>query len=309
MRQQIKAIKEAILNALNIRKIIDYHVSKQIKIQRIAENARTRISSGIHERHDRPKEIIVSLTTYSKRIYQVHLVIESLLEQNLQADKIILWLDKDEFKSVDELPINLRRLMQYGLEIGFCDNLRSYKKLVPTLKKYPEAIIITTDDDIIYPEDFVERLYRAYLIDSSKIYFYRGHRMKVSDDNVEAYKNWDLEVEMKQSSLFNFPTGCGGVLYTCELIDKEVLNEEVFMKIAPTADDVWFKAMTLKKGILCEQIRLESPFRDKFIFLDAMDDMGLAKYNLVQNKNDEQICAVFKKYNLIQKLNFVNRDN
>lgn len=302
MKNQIRAIREAILNALNIRRLIDYHVSKQLRIMLISENARTRESSGIYESHDRPKEIIISLTTYSKRIYQVHLVIESLLEQNLKPDKILLWLDKNEFKSVNELPLNLRRLMQWGLNIDFCDNLRSYKKLIPTLKKFPEAIIITADDDIIYPEDFVERLYNAYSTNPSKIYFYRGHKMKVVGNKLLPYKEWDLEVELKQPSVLNFPTGSGGILYTSDLIDREVLNEEVFLRLAPTADDVWFKAMTLRKGIACEQIKLECPFRDKFVFLDAMDDMALANSNLIHNKNDEQISAVFNRYNLIDKL-------
>lgn len=302
LKRQSKTIKEAILNSINIRKIIDCHVRKQLRIQSVETAARNSSDSGINEDKSRNDEIIVSLTTYSKRIFQVHLVVESLFEQNVKADRIILWLDKDEFTSIDDLPRNLTKLQSRGLEIAFCDNLRSYKKLIPALKRYPNALIITTDDDILYPEDFVERLYCAYVHNPNKIYFYRGHLMKVRNGKILPYKDWDLETELRTPSLFNFPTGCGGVLYSSSLIDDEVFNEDAFMKLAPTADDVWFKAMTLRKRIECEQIQLECPFRNKFIFLDAMDDMALANSNLIQDKNDSQILAVFERYNLVEHL-------
>lgn len=302
MNQRLRALKEAISNCINIRNIVSYQVRKQLRTQHFEENAFNGTMMGISTDDQRPKELIVSLTTYSRRIYQVHLVIESLFEQNVKANHIILWLDKEEFPSIDELPINLTRLQDRGLEIAFCDNIRSYKKLIPTLKKHPDGLIITADDDILYPEDFIERLYKAYQKDSNKIHFYRGHKMKVVNGKLLPYREWDFEVDLMGASLSNFPTGVGGILYNSDLLDSEILNQDVFMKLAPTADDVWFKAMSLKKGIECEQIPLECPFRDKFFFLDAMDDMALARTNLIQNKNDEQIAAVFGKYNLIEKL-------
>lgn len=302
LKRQSRALKEAIINSINIRKITDYQVRKQLRIQSVETAARRSTEFGINRDEGRNKEVIVSLTTYSKRIFQVHLVIESLFEQNVKADRILLWLDKNEFASTDDLPINLTKLQSRGLDIAFCENLKSYKKLIPTLRRYPDALIITTDDDILYPEDFIERLYFAYLRNPTKIYFYRGHMMKLKDGKMAPYKEWELETELRKPSLLNFPTGVGGVLYAQGLIDEEVLNDEAFMKLAPTADDVWFKAMTLKKRVECEQIQLECPFRDKFIFLDAMDDMALAKSNLIQNKNDSQISAVFETYNLIEKL-------
>lgn len=298
MKNKVRALQEVFANALSLRKIIDYQVYKQLCIHTTSENSKRLNEIGITDKSYDNNEIIVSLTTYSRRIYQVHLVIESLLEQTLKPNRIILWLAQEEFKNIDDLPLNLSRLCNRGLQIEFCDDLRSYKKLIPALQKYPDSIIITADDDILYPDDFVERLYKEYRKDSNKIYFYRGHRMSILDGYLQPYRAWELETQLEKPSLLNFPTGCGGVLYTKKLLDDDVLDVETFTKLAPTADDVWFKAMSLKKKILCEQIKLECPFREKFIFLDAMDDMGLAKTNLIQNKNDEQIIAVFKKYGL-----------
>lgn len=302
MNPKIKALKEVLLNALNVRKIVDEQLRRQLRITEMNRNTSLLSTRGISDSRYDNNEIIVSLTTYGRRIYQVHLVIESLLEQTLKPNRIILWLDQEEFKRRDDLPLKLIRLCNRGLQIEFCKNLRSYNKLIPTLQQYPASIVITVDDDVLYPEDLVERLYKAYIKDPGKVYFYRGHKMVVTNGNLQPYNSWKFETELDEPSLLNFPTGVGGVLYTMNLLDEEVLNVENFTNLAPLADDVWFKAMSLKKRILCEQIKLECPFREKFIFLET-EDTGLATENVMQNKNDEQIASVFRYYNLFNVIN------
>ncbi len=107
--------------------------------------------------HD--KEFIVSLTSWKNRINIVHNAIESIMNQTVKPDKIVLNLSLDEFPSGnDELPDNLISLIDKCLEIGWVKkNSRSFKKLIPTLDKYREAIVMTVDDDIVYPQDFIEK--------------------------------------------------------------------------------------------------------------------------------------------------------
>lgn len=302
MNSKLRALKEALTNIINIRGIVDTQLHKQLRIQEIYTNAKTLNNSGISKTMYGEREIIVSLTTYSRRIFQVYMVIESLLEQSLKPNRIVLWLDQEEFKYNDDLPLNLLSLRERGLQIEFCENMRSYKKLIPTLRKYPEALIITADDDILYADDFVERLYKAYKKDPTKIHFYRGHEMKQTDGILLPYNSWPMEVEANEPSIFLFPTGGGGVMYSADLLAEEIMDVDTFTTLAPTADDVWFKAMSMKKGVLCQQVKLECPYREKYIFLDAMDDMGLAKINMLQNKNDNQINNVFTKYDLYKLL-------
>ena len=57
--------------------------------------------------NNRKEKIIVSLTTYNKRINTVFLTIESIFEQTVKPDKIVLWLDKNEF-SIDTIPSTLK---------------------------------------------------------------------------------------------------------------------------------------------------------------------------------------------------------
>lgn len=105
------------------------------------------------EKKRRDDSIIVSMTTFPARIGYVHLAIKSLLNQTVSPGKIILWLAKDQFQDV-EIPQQLRALCTYGLEIRFCDeDLFAHKKYYYAMRAFPEQIIVTYDDDIIYPED------------------------------------------------------------------------------------------------------------------------------------------------------------
>lgn len=255
----------------------------------------------IYEKNKK-NQILVSLTTYSKRIDDVYLTIESLFRQTLKPNKIILWLAEDEFNQ-NNIPIILKKLESKGLEIGFCKDLKSYKKLIPTLKEYPNDIIITVDDDVIYPYDFIENLYREYLKNKNYVYFYRGHKITFNKNKkVQNYSEWIGDYQNNNPSYLTLPTGIGGILYPPKCFDNDILREEIFMELAPSADDIWFKAMTLKNRTKCKKIKINKKFEKKFINLEDDQDIALSKINVGKNQNDIQLKAVFDYYNLWEKL-------
>ena len=55
----------------------------------------------------RSQKVIVSLTSYPKRINTVWITIETLLRQSFKPDKIILWLATDQFDGIESLPTEL----------------------------------------------------------------------------------------------------------------------------------------------------------------------------------------------------------
>ena len=100
------------------------------------------------------KKIIVSLTSYPARIDVVNTTIESILNQSLKANRIILWLAPEQFPNKEkDLPDKLIKLKKYGLIIDWYHDIGSYKKLIPTLKLYPNDIIVTADDDVLYNKE------------------------------------------------------------------------------------------------------------------------------------------------------------
>ena len=112
-----------------------------------------------------PKQIIISLTSWKKRIQNVPMVIQSILTGTKPPDKIVLNLSTDEFLLKDkELPTYLLMLKETNkIEINWVkENTKAFKKIIPTMKLYPESIIISIDDDIIYPEFFLEKMVLKY---------------------------------------------------------------------------------------------------------------------------------------------------
>ncbi len=241
----------------------------------------------------RQQPLTISLTTYGERIHNVHLVIESLMNQTFLADRIILWLSKDEFDA-ENIPEMLKKQQEYGLIVKFCDDLKSYKKLVPALNDYPSDLIITADDDILYPINHVERLYRAYLQEPNIIHCHRAHLMRFDKvDRLLPYQKWDYETEYSLPSLKIFPTTGSGALYFPGCFSSDVTDQALFMTLCPSADDIWFKFMSLKEGVLCKTL-MPNFCADEFISPPESGDDVLWRKNLTQN--DIQMNSLVKHF-------------
>ena len=115
---------------------------------------------------DESKKIIVTLTSWSGRIDIVGNTIESLLDNTLIPDKIILNLSEDEFPGREEdLPGKLVSLVNEheNCEIFWVkENTKQFKKLIPTLERFPDDIVISADDDFIYNDNFISTLYNDF---------------------------------------------------------------------------------------------------------------------------------------------------
>ena len=277
-------------------------MERKMRIFHLQNQNFSSVEMGITSQKHGEHNLIVSLTSYGKRIYDVYLTIESLMCQSIKPNKIILWLAKDEF-TLENVPQTLKNIQKRGLTIDFCEDIKSYKKLVPALKKYPNDIIITADDDILYQYDLIENLFNSYKQNPDLIHFCRAHRMKFNDDGtLKKYVQWDFFVNDYLISKLNFPTTGGGTLFPPHSFHSEVTNEKAFMTLAPHADDIWFKAMSLLQGTLSKKVFTRSSIGEDFIFLNGELQNETALWNINCAKNDEQIKAVFEKYNIYQLL-------
>lgn len=188
--------------------------------------------------------LIVSLTSFPERINLVHKTLNTLLRQSLKPDKLILWLAECQFPQKEkDLPTTLLELKKYGLEIQWCEDLKSYKKLVPALKMFPNDIIVTADDDLYYQEDWLESLYNEYLKNPTNIYTRRacgiiktGNSIKI----VPHYNNTNF-----QPCFTNQIMGGAGTLYPPNSLHKDVLDTKKILKMIPTYDDIYFWAMAV----------------------------------------------------------------
>lgn len=98
------------------------------------------------------ERIIISLTTWSKRINNIPAVLDTIFKQTVSPDLVVLNLAMDEV-----VPKDVQHYIDYhNIEINRVPDTKVYKKLIPTLKKYPNDCVISIDDDWLYPEGMIE---------------------------------------------------------------------------------------------------------------------------------------------------------
>jgi hypothetical protein len=183
----------------------------------------------------------------------LHLTAGCLLDQSVKPDRLILWIAHND---TSQLPSDVRQLEARGLEIRECGDLRSFKKLVPALEAYPDAYIATADDDVYYPADWLETLVEG--VKDGAIACRRAHRIKrTSDGRVSPYLEWDLDVQdaaSRRPSTDLLPTGAGGILYPPHSLDSRVTSRELFERLCPDGDDLWFYWCARMRGALHKRV-------------------------------------------------------
>ena len=239
----------------------------------------------------KPKKIIVSMTSYPARISGVAQVLETILNQTLMPDEIILWLADSQFPGrLNDLPKDLIKILEDGkITLRWCEDLKSHKKYFYTFKENPDAIVITVDDDILYRLDLVETLYQSYLEHPDSVSAFRAHLMVATKSGVLPYNKWPKEVDNYVSvpSLLLCATGVSGILYPTALFKDvwEMLDEETIRRTCLDADDLWLKAMELMAGIpvvVPEEI-------NPVTHIPGSQEIGLFHYNLKNGGNDIQL--------------------
>lgn len=194
----------------------------------------------------RTKKVVVSLTSFPKRLPTLNLVIESLLRQTVKPDKIILYLTKSQVPSIDSLPKKLKKLQNRGLEIVLCpDEIRSHTKYFYAMQNYPDDTIITVDDDLYYRSDLIETHLKNAEKQPGCII---ANWVKEIIPGKEKYTEWpDRNGSLTKSKNF-LVLGVSSILYPPHSLHPDVFNVENIRNLSLTADDVWLTAMLLKQG-------------------------------------------------------------
>jgi hypothetical protein len=248
------------------------------------------------------KDIIISLTSYGKRVKGSAIyAIYSLLNQTVGAERIVLWLDEKTYNS-ENLPKNLRHLCDYGLEVRYAKDMGAYTKLIHSLKEFPDKHIITADDDIYYTKTFIEELAEAHHRHTKAIIAgYAKMPTTDGDNRLKPYTEWPeyhhVSADFEYDKAKLFPLGWAGVLYPAHTFDEEVTNEEVFTRLCPKADDVWLYVM----GLRCQaEKRLLKESRISYYHTDLIRQLAtndrLTATNRLEGENDKQLAAVLEHY-------------
>ncbi len=248
------------------------------------------------------KQVIVSLTTFPKRINIIWIVIECMLCQSVLPDRIILWLSKDQFSDLEDLPKSLLKLQKRGLEIKFCDgDLKSHKKYYYSLKKYSRDILITIDDDLFYPSYLISDLLESHKTFPNSICCHRASKYKTFDGKLLPYKDWNEKILILEPSFDIFFTTGGGTLFPPNCFSEDVFRAEVFMEICMYADDVWLNLLAQFNKTSIVKIQRES---ENILPILIMDNIELHSLNVTNDYNDIQFQKVLQYLKDIKELNW-----
>lgn len=236
---------------------------------------------------DKDSRIVVSLTTYPARIFTVWITVSTLLQQTMKPYKVILWLAEEQFPD-HEIPNNLERLKKRGLEIRFCEDLKPHKKYFYVMQEYPDYYVVTADDDIFYPENHIEQLWKGHEKCPDAVICHWSHQIE-SDGQEEfrPYNEWKDD-PIPIPSYHTLAVGCNGILYPPGSLPMETFDKNKIMKYSLYTDDLWLKCMEILNGwktINCNETPL--------IYFNILStrNSGLWKSNIGQTRNNDIIWS------------------
>lgn len=241
-------------------------------------------------RHDLSGQLIVSVTSYSRRFPTLPHTLRSLLDQTVRADRTVLWIAHDDMPMLTPEILSLR---DHGLDILACDDLRSYKKIIPALQRWPESFIVTADDDVFYEPGWLAELTAGYDAREPAIVCRRGHRpARDARGELRPYDEWRWQVvDHRPTKDGIFPTGVGGVLYPPNSLAPEVTDHEAFMELCAYGDDIWLYWMGRRAGATYRQV---GPYF-RAIEWQGTQETSLFRDN-ARGRNDQQIQAMRRHF-------------
>ncbi len=237
----------------------------------------------------RSKRIIVSLTTYPKRIHLIPQVLASIYRQTHPADEVVLWLAEEQFPGREaDLPEELMALVtENKLTLRWCDDLKPHKKYFYAFQEYPNDLIVTIDDDLLYHRNTLECLYSSYILYPDAVSTVRTHLITMDENNrILPYTRWIQETDSYQHkpSMQLIATNGAGVLHPPKLYPKETFDKQAILDNCLWADDLWLKAMQLIADVPVVLARQYEPLW----YVPNSQEEGLHQRNVQQNQNDVQ---------------------
>mmetsp|Transcript_11243 Transcript_11243/g.47959 ORF Transcript_11243/g.47959 Transcript_11243/m.47959 type:complete len:878 (-) Transcript_11243:2223-4856(-) len=237
-----------------------------------------------------PKQkVVVSFTTTPARIDNLLPTINSLSVQTMQPHQIILNVPRISKRFGVEylIPAYLYRIP--GFVINHCDDYGPATKLLGVLDsiKDPETLIITIDDEYMYPANLVETLVLAHRLQPRAAFGFAGQVIDADYSTpsriaVRSADKWDPSKNASVDILEGFL----GAIYKVDFFSPSVYNipADCF-----TTDDIWFSAHLASKNI--PRIKLSMPFSRPSDFETGNDSKSNLRSNNVVGEKSNTRCA------------------
>jgi hypothetical protein len=231
---------------------------------------------------------VVSLTSFGRRARTVGFTIESIAQGRLRPSRLLLWLDEAELLQ-NPGPL-LTRLKKRGVELLSTENLGPHKKYYPFVASQPtfDQPLVTADDDVLYPVDWLEQLALKYRRDPQSVHCYRARVVGLAGSRFAPYATW-AECSSDAPSHRHFSIGMAGVLFPPHVLSALRRSGDSFRDSCPRTDDIWLNLHAQRVGAKVRQVR-ETP--EYFMLLPGTQKVGLLHAN-VESGNDLALTRVY----------------
>ncbi len=232
----------------------------------------------------------VTLTSIGPRLRYCAIAVRSLLLLDPGPESITLWLGEN---LENRLPASLERLQNERFRIRFRPDVGPHTKLVYALQEEPDRVHVTADDDILYPRDWLSRLWGDHEAHPEAIVAHVCRRIwHYAAGALKPYRQWH-DARPGTVNENNLMLGYSGVVYPPGALPAETTDVDRFRQLAPKADDLWFAAMALKHGTPVRRSKNpgRKPYRVPF-----SQKVSLRKTNVLGDGNEQQWAALQREY-------------
>lgn len=205
----------------------------------------------------------ISLTVLPSRLNSIEKCIESLVNQTVPADKILVWLPKVCKRTGHKIGDIPKFLKHSNIEINYIEDVGSISKIYYAIKRYKnikeQCNIISVDDDVKYPANFIKQMLKFEKKKPNSVLCYRGRPMnfnKIDYNNSKLFRANEIN-EIKKIDIV---TGTWGVLYKPSFFDDKFFNFTNKGHLHVT-DDIWISAHLAANNINCYVIPLNEQFK------------------------------------------------
>ena len=238
---------------------------------------------------------ILSMTSYPPRFSNLLDCLLNLNEQSVHPEKLVLNI---AFEDMKFLPVDLESLqLAFPLEVNATEDIGPAKKLIPTLIKYPNSVIVTIDDDIRYPPNLLQILLNESAANPTAIICMRAHEPSFVDAFPNPYLTWQFEVDNKSNRLC-FPTSGAGVLFPPLSLHKDVCDFEQYNSLSFSSDDLWYWIHAIKNRT--KMIKTRESFKIKDFGNDVSAPLHSANIMILNDYNLEKLWLTYNMNSELQ---------
>ena len=242
--------------------------------------------------------IIITLTSFSARRTALIKTLQSLILQDEIYDFIVIWLAEQDYK---QMASYLKKYEKYNVQVRLAPrDIKSYKKIFYSAQLWPKSILITADDDILYHRTWLRELLTAYTPGRKVVVGHRGSLIQsLPNGMVAEYLTWERTFKSDSPKRNIFLTSGGGNLYPPGCFSSNFFRDEIFMKVCPTADDLWQYSMLLLSGYAFQVVESTSK---EIITWRGSQKQALWHTNIIHGQNDAQFREILNLFPEIEKL-------